>query len=103
MNKTFWIGAIFVATTFLLTNTLSSSNAYGCTNSTSTNHTSSDVKGTSANTSTTKPSASTSSSQISTVAASFGTAVTGGTGIYVSPCHSAGDGGGGSSALHSAK
>ena len=43
--------AFFVVSTFLLTitNTPNLSNAYGCTNSTSTNHTSSGINGTSGN------------------------------------------------------
>ena len=39
MNRLFWIGVIFAATTFLLINTFSLSSAYGCNNSTNTNRT----------------------------------------------------------------
>lgn len=94
MNKLFCISgiAIFLATTFLLTNTISMSRAYGCNNSTNTNHTAG-VNGTSGNIT---KSAVTSPYHIYNVSLSFGN----GFGIYDSgvnktPCHSAGGGGGG--------
>jgi hypothetical protein len=94
MNKLFCISGIviFVTTTFLLTITLSVSSAYGCNNSTNTNHTAG-VNGTSGNIT---KSAVTSPYSIYNVALSFGN----GFGIYDSgvtktPCHSAGGGGGG--------
>jgi hypothetical protein len=51
MNRLFWIGGIplVVATVLLLTSTPNLSSAYWCTNSTSTNHTSSGINGTSGN------------------------------------------------------
>lgn len=54
MNRLVWIGAILVAAIFLATNT-SNSNAYGCANSTNTNHTAG-VNGTSDNSALTSPS-----------------------------------------------
>jgi hypothetical protein len=93
MNRLFLITGIafFAATTFLLIITLSLSSAYGCNNSTNTNHTAG-VNGTSGNIT---KSAVTSPYHISNVSLSFGN----GFGIYNSgvnktPCHSAGGGGG---------
>lgn len=48
MNRLIWIGAILVAAIFLATN-ISTSNVYGCANSTNSNHTAG-VNGTSGNT-----------------------------------------------------
>jgi hypothetical protein len=94
MNKLFCISgiAIFVATTFLLTNTLSVSSAYGCNNSTNTNQTAG-VNGTSGNIT---KSAVTSPYHISDIALSFGN----GFGIYdgvvnKTPCCPCGGVGGG--------